>query len=112
MSLQSLANELYFKRLARQQAHGVILHYDAQAQALRPWYWYVDTGYSIAGFDGNTVIQGLLNRVESAYPHLSLTITAPHMHSRIHRVSVHSLDQYKSRHPFTSLWRGPIGASM
>jgi hypothetical protein len=54
MSLQSLSDALYFKRVTRQQAHGMILHYDAQAQALRPWYWYVDAGNSITGFDVNS----------------------------------------------------------
>lgn len=112
MSLQSLSNALYFKRVTRQQAHGMILHYDAQAQALRPWYWYVDAGNSITGFDVNTVIQGLLNRVESVYLHLNLAITALHMHSQLHRVFVHSPDQYKLSHPLTSRWRVHIVASM
>jgi hypothetical protein len=39
MTLQAQSDMLYFKRIIRQQENGMILHYDAQAQALRPWYW-------------------------------------------------------------------------
>src|ERR1700683_517133 len=101
MSLQSLSNVLYFKRITHQPAHGMILHYDAPAQALHHLYWYIDTGYSITGFSINTVIQGLLNGVESVYPHLNLAITVPHMHSRLHHVFVHSPDQYTLSNPLT-----------